>query len=32
MSWEQFEQLWQALWAYIYAVLAKFGYIEEEAE
>lgn len=24
MNWDQFEQLWQALWEYIYKVLARF--------
>jgi len=31
MSWEKFEELWQALWAYLYKVLA-FWYSEEDAE
>ena len=26
MTFEKFEALWQALWAYIYKVLAEFGY------
>lgn len=32
MTWDKFEQLWQALWAYLYKVLAHFGYAEEDAE
>lgn len=27
MSWEKFEALWQALWAYLYKV---FAYLEEK--
>lgn len=26
MDFAKFEALWQAIWAYIYAVLEKFGY------
>ena len=32
MTWDQFEQLWQALWAYLYKVLEHFGYTVEDAE
>ncbi len=30
MTWDQFEKLWQALWAYLYKVLEHFGYVAEE--
>lgn len=29
MTWEKFEALWQALWAYLYKVFAEFGYTAE---
>lgn len=30
MTFEKFEALWQAFWAYLYKVLASFGYAEKE--
>lgn len=30
MTFEKFEELWQAFWAYLYKVLEHFGYKEAE--
>lgn len=32
MTWDKFEELWQALWAYIYTVLEYFGLKEKDDE